>query len=71
MIFLQMRRSGHILKIRHLHICIDDESYFALLSLQSSFGISKTKIIENLIKERKRENDERRVHEDLCKDYEI
>lgn len=59
------------MKIRHLHICIDDESYFALLSLQSSFGISKTKIIEDLIKERKRENDERRVYEDLCQNHEI
>lgn len=65
MISLQMKGNGRILKTRHLHICIDDESYFALLSLQSRFGLSKTMIIEQLLKERKRENDKRRVHEDI------
>ena len=40
-----------LMKIRHIHICIDDESYFALLSLQSKTGLSKTKVIENLLKE--------------------
>lgn len=54
MIFFKMRGSGHILKIRHIHICIDDESYFALLYLQSETGLSKTQIIEDLIKEKKK-----------------
>lgn len=65
MIFLQIRRNGHILKTRHLHICIDDESYSALLSLQSDFNLNKTNLIEKLLKERKREDDERRVYEDI------
>lgn len=46
-----MKWSGHILKTRHIHICIDDESYFSLLSLQSKTGLSKTQVIENLLKE--------------------
>ena len=38
------------MKTRHIHICIDDESYFALLSLQLKTGLSKTQLIENLLK---------------------
>ena len=47
------------MKTRHIHICIDDESYFALLSLQSKSGLNKTQIIENLIKEGDRESEKR------------
>lgn len=59
------------MKIRHIHICIDDESYFALLSLQSKTGLSKTQVIENLLKEGDRKSEKRRIYENLCKDYEI
>lgn len=59
------------MKIRHIHICIDDESYFALLSLQSKTGLSKTKVIENLLKEGDRKVEKRRVYENLRKNYEI
>jgi hypothetical protein len=47
------------MKIRHIHICIDDESYFALLSLQSKTGLSKTQVIENLIKQGDRKSEKR------------
>ena len=43
-----------LMKVRHIHICIDDESYFALMYLQSQTGLSKTQIIEDLIKEKKK-----------------
>ena len=43
-----------LMKTRHIHICIDDESYFALLYLQLQTGLSKTQIIEDLIKEKKK-----------------
>lgn len=42
------------MKTRHIHICIDDETYFDLLYVQSKTGLSKTRIIEDLIKEKKK-----------------
>ena len=71
MIFFKTRGSGHILKTRHIHICIDDESYFALLSLQSKTGLSKTQVIENLLKKGDFDFEKRRIYENLCKNYEI
>ncbi len=44
-----MIENSDILKIRHIHIRIDDESY--ALGLQSKTGLSKTQVIENLLKE--------------------
>lgn len=55
MIFLKTKGDGSILKIRHLHIVIDDQSYFALLNLQSMTGKSKTLVIEDIIKEKEKE----------------
>lgn len=59
------------MKSRHIHICIDDESYFALLSLQSKTGLSKTQLIENLLKKGDIDFEKRRIYENLCKNYEI
>jgi hypothetical protein len=50
-----MKGNGYILKTRHLHIVIDDQSYFALLNLQSMTGKSKTLVIEDIIKEKEKE----------------
>lgn len=55
MTFLKMKGNGSILKTRHLHIVIDDQSYFALLNLQSMTGKSKTLVVEDIIKEKEKE----------------
>ena len=49
MIFSQTRRSGYILKNRHLHLCVSDQAYFALLFVQQFSGENKTEIFERLI----------------------
>ena len=59
------------MKTRHLHICVDDESYFALLSLQSETGLNKTQIIEKLLKKGEIDFEKRRIYENLCENYEI
>lgn len=59
------------MKTRHIHICIDDESYFSLLSLQSKTGLSKTQVIENLLKKGDIDFEKRRIYENLFKNYEI
>lgn len=50
-----MKGNGSILKTRHLHLVIDDKSYFALLHLQYITGKSKTSIIEDAIIQREKE----------------
>ena len=46
---------GLNMKTRHLHLVIDDKSYFALLTLQSITGKSKTSVIEDIIIEKEKE----------------
>lgn len=46
---------GLNMKTRHLHLVIDDQSYFALLNLQFITGKSKTSVIEDIIIEKEKE----------------
>lgn len=46
---------GLNMKTRHLHLVINDKSYFALLNLQSITGKSKTSVIEDIIVEKEKE----------------
>ena len=38
-----------MVKDKHLHLCISDDAYFALLAFQQYSGENKTEIFERLI----------------------